>query len=184
MKRTKYQKTGTIAYKLLPTDALTKDQKEIIDTKVRSIKTGEDAEKIAGVDSFGYLKSFHPGVVGILTWRGVEVALFYKRQVISVESEECDPVPAIKIEDPREAWVRLEFLHTRASSLRQSWYADIEEVYNDRIQHLEAIERQQTIEADLFNKKIMELEKELENVKATAERYRQRLISSGKQRVT
>ena len=177
-KKMKRERLGQILYKVLPTDALAANQKEIIDTLVRGIKTGDDAEKIvAGKDGWGFQQRFLPGTVGILTYNGIEVALFYKRQAISIESEECDPAPAYHIKDPREVWIRVEFLHTRASSVRTTWYAEKETGYNDRLKHLEAMTKQQRLENDLLGKSTIEKDRDIEVLKETIKNLRKRLIT-------
>ena len=106
--------------------------------------------------------------------------MFYKRQAISVQSEECDPAPAYRITDPREIWIRVEFMHVRASSLRTTWYMEKEEDYNSVIQHLEAINKNQRIENDLLNAKLVEQDKEIEALKEAVGKWKKRYLGKKK----
>jgi hypothetical protein len=145
LKRKKRIIKNGIAYKILPTDNIPKETKEKVDLNVRGIKTGEEAEKLASTGiGWGYRKTFLPGSVGILMYHGVEVALFYKRQLIEIRSDECDPVPQGNIEDPRDAWVRIEFLHCKTSMERASWFADKERELQNKITQLEGLSRQRS----------------------------------------
>lgn len=176
--KSKIQQHKTTAYKILPTDALPKATKEKIDVIVRGIKTGDEAESIAVNDSndWSYLKTFLPGSVGILCYKGIEVALYYKRQLIKIESDACDPFPQGHIQDHREAWVRNEFLHTKASIERTAWFGDKEKEMLAKISNLEGMSKQQQTENDLLHARVAELEKEVEEQTTLVQRYKDRLL--------
>lgn len=201
MRRTKYQKTGQILYRVLTADALMDAQKIVIDAKVKDLKTGEDAEKLAGTGAlkhdennprthqaagWGYRKIIHvdrgfreiplivPGSLGILTFNGTEVALFYKRKTVSIQSDECDPIPPYAIKDPNEAWVRVEFLHSKSSVARTSWYTEAEAAYNNRIKELLGLTGSLTVENEMLNSRVLELQKKEEEQTALLSRYKDR----------
>lgn len=173
-RQSKLSKFGTPSYRVLPTDVLPAATKQIIDTKVRAIRTGEDAEQLAGKDNWGYRKAFLPGTVGILMHQGIEVALFYKRQLVEVTSEDIDPSPECRIDDPREAWTRLEFLHTKASMDRSNWYGAKEEDYQNKIGQLEGIAKSREIENTMLSTRVDELERILAAHKETIQMLRRR----------
>ncbi len=185
MRRTKFQKTGQILYRILPADALTREQKDVIDAKVRAIETGDDAEKLAGTDGWGYRKIAHverrelptimPGSLGVLLFNGAEVALYYKRQTVSIQSEECDPVPAYAIKDPRETWVRIEFLHSRSSITRSTWYSEREEQQNAKISALEGLVGSMGVENEVLHSRVVETDKNIEDSKALVDRLKKRM---------
>ena len=182
MARSKLERTGngTIAYKVLPTDSLPRPAKDLIDVKMRGIKTGVDAEILAGNDGWGYHKTFLPGTVGILTYKGVEVALYYRRQMIEVSSDECDPFPVGAIKDPKEAWVRIEFLHCKASVEKGAWFADQEKELLSKIANLEGLNKQRDQENELLHEAVDNLHKELDEQKELTKRYKERLLGKTK----
>jgi len=164
-------------YRILDADALPKSVRERVDVFIKGLKTGEEAEAVAGKDGWGYQKTFIPGSVGILTYNGIEVALYYKRHSTPVESEECDPFPQSAIKDPKDVWVRIEFLHTRPSADRQAFFMDREKELQQKITLLEGTIQQRTQENELLYAKLYEVERNLEEQTQLAERYRQRLIA-------
>jgi hypothetical protein len=108
-----------IRYKVLLIDQLSKEDKLTIAAKVTTIFTGPEA--LAN----GY-KQIAPGKfinegwqveirdnmghVVVMKYKGVEAALFYKRQTGEVEPLPVDPAPEGVITDPADAWVRLDLL--------------------------------------------------------------------------
>jgi len=187
LRKTKIQRTGQILYRILPADAFSKEQKEIVDAMVRHIPTGEDAERIAGTNGWGYQKVYPtqggrfdkttivPGSVGILSFSGVEVALFYKRLTISVHSEECDPIPPYAIKDPKEAWVRIEFLHSRSSVDRTTWYSERENEYASTIKQLQGLNKGLTLENEILVNRMTNAERKLDESTETIKRLKDRM---------
>lgn len=99
-------------YFVLLAQNLSEKDKHDISTRILQIGNGIDAERIAGTDGWGCVKLDTMGRVRIVTYRGAEIALLYKRQVSVVKVEGCDPVPEGALGDPNDVWLRIDLLGT------------------------------------------------------------------------
>lgn len=147
----------TEIYRVFPTDMMQQAVIEQIDAKIRSLKTGDAAKDLAldGTNKWTVTETFPPGRVVILMHSGAEVALFYKRQVTSIQSDsDADPVPQCAIKDPLEAWTRLEFLHVKSSMNRTTWFLEKEKEYSMKIKALEGLVENKGYENDALQKYI------------------------------
>lgn len=100
-----------IRYKVLSINMLPKHLQAELASKLLILNTGDEAKALAGQPpGWGYRTLDTVGRIGLLSMRGVEVALFFKRQCQEVEVEDCDPVPEGEIKEPIDIWVRLDIL--------------------------------------------------------------------------
>jgi molecular chaperone GrpE (heat shock protein) len=100
-----------IRYKVLQITMLPQHLKIEMMSKLATINTGDQAKQLAGQPpGWGYRHLDTLGRIGVLSLRGVEVAVFFKRQMQELEVEDCDPVPEGEIKDPVDVWVRLDVL--------------------------------------------------------------------------
>jgi hypothetical protein len=128
-----------IRYRVLLCEQLSRADKLTIAAKVSMMYSGPEAE----MHAFRKTKDFkfvnenwqyeildHMGRVVALKYKGVEVAVFVKRQITEVEPVFDDPIPEGVIKDPQDAWVRLDLLGVsarKASSLVGRQKKSIEE---------------------------------------------------------
>lgn len=179
-KKTKLERHQTREYRILDADGLAKLTREKVDAFVRGLKTGDEARNAAyneKAEGWGYhILNSKGRECGVLTFNGMEVALYYKRHTVPVESAECDPFPQNALKDPKDVWVRFEFLHCRPSAERQAFFMDREKDLTNKCEAMASINAQRAKENELLYKKIIELEQSLEDQTQLAERYRQRLF--------
>ncbi len=172
-------KVRVTAYKVLPTDMMVPIIRKLVDEKIQSVKTGDDAKKLslATKDGWQIAETFLPGSVVILKYRGVEVCLFYKRQVIAMESDgEADPIPPCALKDPQEAWTRLDFLNVKSSAhMKTPWFIEKEDEFKKKIDLLEGLLKAKTTENTAFDRllddytlTIAKLNAEISQMKAKA----------------
>jgi molecular chaperone GrpE (heat shock protein) len=109
-----------IHYKVLSVNMLPKHLKVELGATLMKISTGTEAKALAGQPpGWGYEVLDTLGRIGVLRMRGVDVALFFKRQCQEVAVEECDPVPEGEIQDPIDVWVRLDLMGQSARQVNQ-----------------------------------------------------------------
>jgi len=94
---------------VLAIDRIPKEEKEMVRAKVKTLATGSEAERIIG-DGWTYEILDKLGRVGVLKRKGVEVALFLKRQVVVEQPAPGDPIPEEAIKDTQDQWQRLDVL--------------------------------------------------------------------------
>ena len=108
-----------IRYRVLLADQMSKADKIAVAAKVSTLYTGPEAKACSyrqiapgqfENENWQYEIKDYRGQVGVLMYKGVEAAVFYKRQVTEVEPLPVDPVPEGVIRDPDDAWVRLDLL--------------------------------------------------------------------------
>lgn len=103
-----------IQYLVLQAEQLSKVDKEAVATQLVSIKDNTDAlirtSKEFCEQNWAYEVKDHLGRIGILKFKGAEVALLIKRQVVTLEPLPQDPVPEGIITDPNNAWMRIDLL--------------------------------------------------------------------------
>jgi molecular chaperone GrpE (heat shock protein) len=135
-------KTGfadTVKYKVLEISGLNKIDRLKVAQQIVLIATGKDASELPVREGWGYKVLDMHGRVGVLTFRGMEVAVFYKRQTMDIIPEDTDPVPEAVLEDPADAWMRLDLTGSsarRASDRVSKTHSEIGktlEVLKDRV---------------------------------------------------
>lgn len=106
-----------ITYPTLSASRVTAAEKEAIRAEIKPITSGEEAERFVftKVDDqprytlgwrMFWLDQLHRA--GVLCKNGVEVALFFKRQIVEEEPAPGDPVPEGWLKEPLDAWQRLD----------------------------------------------------------------------------
>lgn len=99
------------SYQVLVSDQLSAVDKAEISKVVSTLLTPEDTDVLTKQTigwSFRILDTLKH--VGVLAFRGVPVALFYKRMCNTITPMECDPVPLKAIEDPKDLWMRFSLI--------------------------------------------------------------------------
>lgn len=173
MARKKLRKTKSPTYRVLATDHLPLRVKQMIDVKMKTINTGFDAKsKLAGKDGFSYRPLDHLGKVGTLNWNGVEVAVFFNRQVIPVTSDECDPAPRCSIKDPDNAWVRMELLHIKPAKGRSTWFSERETSLSKELEEYKGLCKQKEMELELLKEANVILEQKTTDQLEALQKFR------------
>lgn len=143
-------------YRVLEVDLIKKQDREKVALAARFVNTGPEAEQLAGQEGFGYRKLDLKGRVGVLTYKGAEVALLFERRVTEVEPGPVDPVPESTVTDPEQVWVRMDLVELpkrvraregRAEQLQQ-------EVLREQVMRNNALEQ-----VEKANEQIQRLEK-------------------------
>jgi hypothetical protein len=137
-----YQHTpGTIPYRkdifreameynsLTINDISDKDRKIVLKQLIK-INSGKDAEDLilSNYNSVGipkheifwqYSKTDIHGRVGILKYKGIEVALFIERQLTKRRIDPEHPISEAKMKDPKDAWMRFDLFGLSAQQSRR-----------------------------------------------------------------
>src|SRR5580765_6020897 len=97
-------------YKMLQAEMVSGKDREIASAVSSFILSGEDAHKMAGHEHFAYKTLDQKGRCGVVTYKGIEIALLFKREVIEREPWPSEPVPVSALTDPKNAWLRIDLL--------------------------------------------------------------------------
>jgi hypothetical protein len=112
-----------VKYRVLVAEQLSKADRTVVAAHVATIYNGPEASLAAYHrvtsntwvnENWQYEILDRLGRVGVLKYRGAEVALLFKRQIQEVEPLPCDPVPEGIIKDPNDAWQRFDLLGASA----------------------------------------------------------------------
>lgn len=96
-------------FAVLTIDRIPKEAKEVVRAKLKTLTTGREAEAIIG-DGWTYEILDRLGRIGVLKWKGVEVALFLKRQMVTEQPAPGDPIPEVVVKEPADLWQRLDII--------------------------------------------------------------------------
>jgi molecular chaperone GrpE (heat shock protein) len=110
---------GTPKYRVLQVDMLKQADREKAATIISFVQSDSDAYKLAGHDGFAYKDLDLRRRVGVVTYRGVEIALLFKREVLEMEPGPADPVPERTLRDPVGAWIQIDLLNADAVEKRK-----------------------------------------------------------------
>lgn len=97
-------------YKTLQADMVKGSDRELAATIGSFVESGEDAYKLAGHEGFSYRVLDRDGKCGVVLFKGIEVALLFKRQVVERQPWPSEPIPVNVLHEPREAWLRIDLL--------------------------------------------------------------------------
>jgi molecular chaperone GrpE len=106
-------------YRVLQVDMLKQADREKAATIISFVQSDSDAYKLAGHDGFAYKDLDLRRRVGVVTYKGAEVALLFKREVLELEPGPADPVPERTIKDPVGAWIQVDLLNADAVEIRK-----------------------------------------------------------------
>jgi molecular chaperone GrpE (heat shock protein) len=102
---------GKPKYRVLQADMIKQADREKAGTIISFVQSDADAYKLAGHDGFAYKDLDMRRRVGVITYRGAEVALLFKREIVELEPGPADPVPERTLNDPAGAWIQIDLLH-------------------------------------------------------------------------
>lgn len=114
-----------LSYSILAVDQVSKADLKVIIKTIVKVKTDQDAQKLVGIGSkWGYKPlAYQTDRVGVITYKGIEVALMYRRVTLTVLPLPEDPAPEGALENPDDVWVRFDLF---GKSVRQQ-HKDIRE---------------------------------------------------------
>lgn len=99
-------------YKLLSADLLKQTDREHAAAVASFVATGEEAYKLAGQEGFRYVDLDLRRRIGVVEYKGVEIALLFNRQITELEPGPADPVPQRALKNPDNAWLVVDLLDT------------------------------------------------------------------------
>ena len=103
--------TAPLFYYVLQVHQLKADDQKIITKALATCTNPVECKKLIGKQpnwmyrDISLIKDFE---CGILLYKGLAVALYYKRQVNKIEPEPMDPVPSGALENLDDVWARLD----------------------------------------------------------------------------
>ena len=111
----RYHKTyayDKIRFTVLTASQMTKERQEMVAATLKTVTTGPEAMTLpetpgwscTQIDKNSYGRAY------VVAYLGIEVALFFKRQLTEIIPEPGEKVPEGVLQDPKEAWQRLDLL--------------------------------------------------------------------------
>ena len=154
------------SYSILTVDLMNPKVKQYVEMKMKRIQTVAQAKSIAAnVEDWAYRVVDQHGNCGVLCFRGVEVALFYKRMVSPITMEEMDPIPEGPGIHPDMLWIRVEFFHTKAAKSRNKAEVKLQETMESELEKYKGLSTQLRIETEQLYKSLEVLEGRLDRAK-------------------
>lgn len=154
----KRKEPAFVVKRYFPLDLMKPHVRKVVETIIKSIKTGTEARQLVLKKKWkGKWQAKvldHQGKVIILSYRGIEVALFYKRDTTEYRIEVMDPTPFAPIVDPDNTWVRMEFMHMKPSAKRDTYFLKLKKEVRDKVMHLRGVNKH-------LNRQVASLEDEV-----------------------
>jgi len=119
-------KTIRPQYMVLTGNMITDEQREKLEEVSRTLGTGRDAAVYAAShEGWGYLpvsaSTVGSSMIGILRFNGTDVALYFQRQFVRIQThaeDVLDAAPAKRLLNEDDAWMRISLLETKSSKLQ------------------------------------------------------------------
>jgi hypothetical protein len=123
-----------LTYRVLAVTQLNDKDKKLVTKTLVKVKTEADAKKLVGVGSkWGYKPlAYQTDRVGVITYKGIEVAVMYKRITLILEPLPEDPAPEGVLENPEDVWTRFDLFGV---SVRQQHKLIRGEVESQEFEH-------------------------------------------------
>lgn len=100
-----------LRYTVLTVSQMSEQDKHMVQASLKTITTGPEAMVLPdGVNGWACVTLDLRGRAFLLSYKGIEVALFYKRQLTEIKLEPGDRFPEGVCQDPNEAWQRLDII--------------------------------------------------------------------------
>jgi hypothetical protein len=100
-------------YTVLTASQMTKERYELVTSVLKTVTTGPEAMTLPERPGWSCIvadRNAGNGRVLIVSYLGTEVALFFKRQLTEIIPESGEKMPEGVLQDPKEAWQRLDLL--------------------------------------------------------------------------
>ena len=150
---------------VLSINQMSEVNKRFVQATLKTVTTGPQACTMPdGKNGWACMSLDDRARTYVLSYRGIEVALFYQRQLTEIRLQPGDRYPEGVCQDPKEAWMRLDFLGLsaeKANFVLTSQHKRLEEenkLLKDRLQTVdqlnEGLEKENTeLRAQLSRKK-------------------------------
>lgn len=136
-----------LTFQILPSSHLKPAEKAAVRAFIKPLLTGYQAEAIVYKEDplskkkghehgWAYKKMDLQGRVGVMSFRGMEVALFYKRQMTEIKPVPGEPIPENIIQEPTDVWVRFDLLGKSARE-QNLFLAQRHSTYEESIKRME-----------------------------------------------
>src|SRR5580658_5794928 len=101
-----------IRFTVLTSSQMTKDRLEMVTSALKTITSGSEAMTLPMKSGWSctQLDRESLGRCYVVAYLGIEVALFFKRQLTEIIPEPGEKTPEGVLQDPKEAWQRLDLL--------------------------------------------------------------------------
>lgn len=143
-----------------------KDKKVIVKTLVK-VTTDVAAKKLLGIGSKWGWKQVISDRAGIITYKGNEVSLLFKRNTTVIVPLPSDPVPEGTLENPDDIWIRYDLFGMSARQQMKEVRAEVESQETDvkmlqmeldaKDKIIASLEQQVKGQQTIIKKKIMEV---------------------------
>lgn len=134
-----------VRYTVLTGSQMSEDRVEMVTSALKTVTSGPQAMTLPEKPGWRCLQIGVDGRVYLIEYCGIEVALFFKRQLTEIVPGAGDKVPEGVLQDPIEAWQRLDLLGRSAEKqhfvLAQSQrrLEDSNKLLGVRVQNLDAL---------------------------------------------
>jgi len=99
-----------VRYTVLTASQMSSEREEMVTSTLKTVTSGPEAMTLPEKPGWATHGIGFDGRVYIVSYLGTEVALFFKRQLTEVVPEPGEKVPEGVLQDPKEAWMRLDLL--------------------------------------------------------------------------
>lgn len=99
-----------IRYTVLTASQMESERIEMVTSALKTVTTGPQAMTLPEKPGWACTAVGFDGRVYIVSYLGTEIALFFKRQLTEIVPEPGDKIPEGVLQDPKEAWQRLDLL--------------------------------------------------------------------------
>lgn len=134
-----------LRYTVLTHTQMSRADKELVTGTIKTITTAAQAMTLPNIPGWACIRLDMHGRVFVLAYHGMEVCLFFKRQLTEIKLEAGDRFPEGVLQEPEDSWQRLDLMGQSAkkanfvltTSLKQ--LEDENKQLNTRIKVLEEL---------------------------------------------
>jgi len=116
--------------------------------------SGEDASRHVVEDKMGFTWLDQHSRIGVITWNGIEIALYFRRKLVPIPAEPIQKVTTVPIA-PSEAWLKIDLLESNPRKVKA---ASEFEAQRKRIDELERARQQLLFENKLLLERVEKAE--------------------------
>lgn len=99
-----------LRYTVLTHTQMSKADKALVESTIKTITTGSQAMTLPNTPGWACRRLDMHGRVYVVDYHGMEVCLFFKRQLTEIKLEPGDRFPEGVLQEPEDAWQRLDLL--------------------------------------------------------------------------
>jgi len=106
-------------YQVLQVDMMKSVDRERAAAVASFVRSGEEAYHLEGQEGFSYKDLDLRGRCGVVLYRGIEVALLFKREIIEREPAPAEPVPERVLKEPVDRWMSIDLINSEPATARK-----------------------------------------------------------------